>query len=73
MMQAEVFDLFYLGLDGAGGGKTNTKIYTAARPGRSARRSSSTRTPARTSRNSTWQGPDFGTNFGTRCVGYSRD
>ena len=29
MMHAEVFDLFYLGLDGAGGGKTNTRIFTA--------------------------------------------
>ena len=29
MMHAEVFDLFYFGLDGAGGGKTNTRIFTA--------------------------------------------
>lgn len=29
MMHATVYDLFYLGLDGAGGGKTNTRIFTA--------------------------------------------
>jgi outer membrane receptor protein involved in Fe transport len=28
MMQASVFDLFYLGLDGAGGGDTRTTVYT---------------------------------------------
>ena len=28
MMQASVFDLFYLGLDGAGGGDTTTSVYT---------------------------------------------
>jgi Carboxypeptidase regulatory-like domain/TonB dependent receptor-like, beta-barrel len=69
MMQAEVFDLFYLGLDGAGGGKTNTKIYTA---GQTWTLSPTLLFDANAGANIQKQhmeGPDFGTNFGTDVWG----
>lgn len=64
MMEAKVFDLFYLGLDGAGGGKTNTKIYTA---GQTWTLSPTLLFDANAGANvqkQQMQGPDFRTNFG---------
>lgn len=64
MMHAEVFDLFYLGLDGAGGGKTNTRIFTA---GQTWTLSPTLLFDANAGLNSmqqNMQGPDFRTNFG---------
>jgi outer membrane receptor protein involved in Fe transport len=64
MMEAKVFDLFYLGLDGAGGGKTNTKIYTA---GQTWTLSPTLLFDANAGANIQKQhmeGPDYRTNFG---------
>jgi outer membrane receptor protein involved in Fe transport len=64
MMEAKVFDLFYLGLDGAGGGKTHTKIYTA---GQTWTLSPTLLFDANAGANvqkQQMQGPDFRTNFG---------
>jgi hypothetical protein len=64
MMHAEVFDLFYLGLDGYGGGKTNTRIFTA---GQTWTLSPTLLFDANAGLNSmqqNFQGPDFKTNFG---------
>ena len=63
MMEAKVFDLFYLGLDGAGGGKTHTKIYTA---GQTWTLSPTLLFDANAGANAEAAdaGPDFRTNFG---------
>ena len=64
MMHAEVFDLFYLGLDGAGGGKTNTRIFTA---GQTWTLSPTLLFDANAGVNGmqqNMQGPDYLTNFG---------
>jgi outer membrane receptor protein involved in Fe transport len=64
MMEARVFDLFYLGLDGAGGGKTHTKIFTA---GQTWTLSPTLLFDANAGANvqkQQMQGPDFRTNFG---------
>jgi outer membrane receptor protein involved in Fe transport len=69
MMQASVFDLFYLGLDGAGGGDTRTMVYTVGQTW--------TLTPTLlldgnigvNSMQQNFQGPDYGTNFGTDVWG----
>jgi hypothetical protein len=64
MMHAEVFDLFYLGLDGAGGGKTNTRIFTA---GQTWTLSPTLLFDANAGVNGmqqNMQGPDFRTNYG---------
>jgi outer membrane receptor protein involved in Fe transport len=64
MMHASVFDLFYLGLDGAGGGKTNTRIFTA---GQTWTLSPTLLFDANAGVNGmqqNMQGPDFRTNYG---------
>lgn len=64
MMHAEVFDLFYLGLDGYGGGKTNTRIFTA---GQTWTLSPTLLFDANAGVNGmqqNMQGPDYLTNFG---------
>ena len=69
MMHAEVFDLFYLGLDGAGGGKTNTRIFTA---GQTWTLSPTLLFDANAGVNGmqqNMQGPDFRTNFGLEVWG----
>jgi carboxypeptidase family protein/TonB-dependent receptor-like protein len=69
MMHAEVFDLFYLGLDGYGGGKTNTRIFTA---GQTWTLSPTLLFDANAGLNSmqqNFQGPDFRTNYGLEVWG----
>ncbi len=69
MMHAEVFDLFYLGLDGAGGGKTNTRIFTA---GQTWTLSPTLLFDANAGANvmqQNMQGPDFRTNYGLEVWG----
>lgn len=69
MMHAAVYDLFYLGLDGAGGGKTNTKIFTA---GQTWTLSPTLLFDANAGANvmqQNMQGPDYGTNFGLETWG----
>jgi hypothetical protein len=69
MMHAEVFDLFYLGLDGAGGGKTNTRIFTA---GQTWTLSPTLLFDANAGVNGmqqNMQGPDFRTNYGLEVWG----
>jgi outer membrane receptor protein involved in Fe transport len=69
MMEASVFDLFYLGLEGAGGGDTRTMVYTAGQTW--------TLTPTLLMDGSVganvmrqnMTGPDYGTNFGTEVFG----
>ncbi len=64
MMQASVFDLFYLGLDGAGGGDTRTTIYTG---GQTWTLSPTLLFDANVGANimkQNMQGPDFRTNYG---------
>jgi hypothetical protein len=69
MMHASVFDLFYLGLDGAGGGKTNTRIFTA---GQTWTLSPTLLLDANAGVNGmqqNMQGPDYQTNFGLETWG----
>jgi hypothetical protein len=69
MMQASVFDLFYLGLDGAGGGDTRTTIYTA---GQTWTLSPTLLLDANGGVNimkQNMQGPDYTTNYGTDVWG----
>ena len=64
MMQASVFDLFYLGLDGAGGGDTTTTVYTV---GQTWTLSPTLLLDGSVGANVMQQsmtGPDYGTNFG---------
>ena len=64
MMQASVFDLFYLGLDGAGGGDTKTTVYTV---GQTWTLSPTLLLDGSVGANVMQQsmtGPDYGTNFG---------
>jgi hypothetical protein len=64
MMEASVFDLFYLGLDGAGGGDTRTTVYTIGQTW--------TLTPTllldgnfgANVMQQSMTGPDYGTNYG---------
>ena len=69
MMQASVFDLFYLGLDGAGGGKTNTKIYTAGQTWTLSPTLLLDGSAGANVMKQHMQGPDFRTNFGTEVWG----
>jgi len=69
MMQASVFDLFYLGIDGAGGGDTTTKVYTV---GQTWTLSPTLILDGNVGANVMQQsmtGPDYGTNFGTDVFG----
>ena len=69
MMQASVFDLFYLGLDGAGGGDTRTTIYTV---GQTWTLSPTLLLDGNVGVNvmqQDMQGPDYGTNFGVDVWG----
>ena len=64
MMQASVFDLFYLGIDGAGGGDTRTTVYTV---GQTWTLSPTLLLDGNVGANVMQQsmtGPDYGTNFG---------
>jgi outer membrane receptor protein involved in Fe transport len=69
MMEASVFDLFYLGLDGAGGGDTTTTVYTFGQTW--------TLTPTILLDGSvganvmqqSMTGPDYGTNYGLDVFG----
>ncbi len=64
MMHASVFDLFYLGLDGAGGGKTNTRIFTAGQTWTLRPTLLFDANAGVNGMQQNMQGPDFGTNFG---------
>ncbi|MGH9310760.1 MAG: carboxypeptidase-like regulatory domain-containing protein, partial [Vicinamibacterales bacterium] len=69
MMEASVFDLFYLGLDGAGGGDTRTTVYTM---GQTWTLSPTLLLDGSVGANVMQQsmtGPDYGTNFGTDVFG----
>jgi hypothetical protein len=69
MMQASVFDLFYLGLDGAGGGDTTTSVYTV---GQTWTLSPTLLLDGSVGANVMQQsmtGPDYGTNFGSEVFG----
>jgi hypothetical protein len=69
MMQASVFDLFYLGLEGAGGGDTRTTIYTV---GQTWTLSPTLLLDGNVGVNimqQDMQGPDYGTNFGVDVWG----
>ncbi len=69
MMQASVFDLFYLGLDGAGGGDTTTSVYTV---GQTWTLSPTLLLDGSIGANVMQQsmtGPDYGTNFGSEVFG----
>jgi hypothetical protein len=69
MMEASVFDLFYLGLDGAGGGDTRTTVYTV---GQTWTLSPTLLLDGSVGANVMQQsmtGPDYGTNFGTDVFG----
>ena len=69
MMDASVFDLFYLGLDGAGGGDTLTTVYTV---GQTWTLSPTLLLDGNVGANVMQQsmtGPDYGTNFGLEVWG----
>jgi hypothetical protein len=69
MMEASVFDLFYLGIDGAGGGDTRTTVYTA---GQTWTLSPTLLLDGSVGANVMQQsmtGPDYGTYFGTDVFG----
>ncbi len=69
MMEASVFDLFYLGLDGAGGGDTRTTVYTV---GQTWTLSPTVLLDGSVGANVMQQsmtGPDYGTNFGSDVFG----
>jgi hypothetical protein len=69
MMKASVFDLFYLGLEGAGGGDTTTTVYTV---GQTWTLSPTLLLDGNVGVNimqQDMQGPDHGTNFGTDVFG----
>ena len=64
MMKASVFDLFYLGIDGAGGGDTTTTVYTV---GQTWTLSPTLLLDGNVGANVMQQsmtGPDYGTNYG---------
>ena len=70
MMQASVFDLFYLGIDGAGGGDTTTSVYTV---GQTWTLSPTLLLDGSIGANVMQQsmtGPDYGTNIRSRRVGH---
>ena len=72
MMEASVFDLFYLGLDGAGGGDTRTTVYTV---GQTWTLSPTLLLDGSVGANVMQQsmtGPDYGTNFGLDVLGHPR-
>jgi outer membrane receptor protein involved in Fe transport len=69
MMEASVFDLFYLGIDGAGGGDTRTTVYTM---GQTWTLSPTLLLDGSIGANVMQQsmtGPDYGTNYGTDVFG----
>ncbi len=69
MMHAAVWDRLYLGIDGAGGGKTNTRIFTA---GQTWTLSPTLVFDANAGANvmqQDFQGSDYGTNFGSDVWG----
>ena len=69
MMDASVFDLFYLGIDGAGGGDTRTTVYTV---GQTWTLSPTLILDGNVGANvmqQSFTGPDYGTNFGTEVFG----
>lgn len=69
MMHAEVFDLFYLGLDGAGGGKTNTRIFTAGQTWTLRPTLLFDANAGVNGMQQNMQGPDFRTNYGLELWG----
>jgi hypothetical protein len=69
MMEASVFDLFYLGLDGAGGGNTNTKIYTAGQTWTLSPTLLLDTNGGVNIQKQHMEGPDYRTNFGSEVWG----
>ena len=69
MMHAEVFDLFYFGLDGAGGGKTNTRIFTAGQTWTISPTLLFDANAGVNGMQQNMQGPDYLTNFGSEVWG----
>ena len=64
MMQASVFDLFYLGLDGAGGGDTTTSVYTVGQTWTLSPTLLLDGSVGANVMQQNFQGPDYGTNNG---------
>jgi hypothetical protein len=69
MMQASVFDLFYLGIDGAGGGDTRTTVYTMGQTWTLSPTLILDGSVGANVMQQDMQGPDYGTNFGTDVFG----
>jgi outer membrane receptor protein involved in Fe transport len=69
MMEASVFDLFYLGVDGAGGGDTRTTIYTAGQTWTLSPTLLLDGNVGANVQKQNMRGPDFGTNFGVDVWG----
>ena len=69
MMQASVFDLFYLGIDGAGGGDTTTKVYTMGQTWTLSPTLILDGSVGANVMQQSMTGPDYGTNFGTEVFG----
>jgi outer membrane receptor protein involved in Fe transport len=69
MMEASVFDLFYLGIDGAGGGPTRTTVYTAGQTWTLSPTLILDGSVGANVMQQNMQGPDYGTNYGTDVWG----
>jgi outer membrane receptor protein involved in Fe transport len=69
MMKASVFDLFYLGIDGAGGGPTTTTIYTVGQTWTLGPTLIIDGSVGANVMQQNMQGPDYGTNYGTDVFG----
>ena len=69
MMEASVFDLFYLGLEGAGGGDTRTTVYTMGQTWTLSPTLILDGSVGANVMKQSMTGPDYGTNFGTDVFG----
>jgi hypothetical protein len=68
-MSASVFDLFYMGIDGAGGGDTLTTIYTVGTTWTLSPTLLLDGSVGANIMQQNMQGPDYGTNYGTDVFG----
>jgi outer membrane receptor protein involved in Fe transport len=69
MMHAAVFDRFYFGVDGAGGGKTNTRIFTAGQTWTLSPTLVFDANAGVNGMQQNFQGPDYLTNYGSEVWG----
>ena len=69
MMHANVIDRYYFGVDGVGGGTTNTRIFTAGQTWTLSPTLVFDANAGVNGMQQDFQGPDYGTNFGSSVWG----